>query len=119
MEHDCMLFAAKMKLIFIYILCLKIMIGFQDTVNGGNFLQNKRMDSCIISTRNNIGPKMCIRDCLRIKNCKGINFHKDFLNCELLTVSNSESQLISKPGFMYSHITDWTMVSIYLLLFFF
>ncbi|CAC5422594.1 unnamed protein product [Mytilus coruscus] len=67
------------------------------------------MNSRIILTRDNIGPKMCIRECLRIKNCNGINFHKDILKCELLSDSNLKSQLVSTPGYSYSDISDWKM----------
>ncbi|VDI67186.1 Hypothetical predicted protein, partial [Mytilus galloprovincialis] len=67
------------------------------------------MDSLIILTRENIGPKMCIRECLRIKNCNGVNFQKDSLNCELLSDSSLNSQFVNTQGYSYSNIADWKM----------
>lgn len=112
MKQNCFSFTATMRIFVFYILFLKFRNCFNETLNGGYFQKNKKMGSRIILTRDNIGPKMCIRECLRINICKGINIHKDSLQCELLSDSNLNSQLVSAQGYSYSNITDWKMVSI-------
>lgn len=112
MKQNCISFTANMRIIVIYFLFLKFRNCFQRTLEGGQFQQNKKMDSLIILTRENIGPKMCIRECLRIKNCNGVNFQKDSLNCELLSDSSLNSQFVNTQGYSYSNIADWKMVSV-------
>ncbi|XP_063406569.1 uncharacterized protein LOC134690538 [Mytilus trossulus] len=111
MKQNCFSFTATMRIFVFYILFLKFKNCFNETLNGGYFQQNKKMGSRIILTRDNIGPKMCIRECLRINICKGINIHKDSLQCELLSDSNLNSQLVSAQGYSYSNITDWKMAT--------
>ena len=81
-------------------------------VSGGTFQKNKYMDSPVVIAYNNVGPKMCIKDCMLYKECNGINYLRDTLSCELLQISYPGDQTITRIGSHFTEIDNWKKVDI-------
>ncbi|VDI66500.1 ficolin [Mytilus galloprovincialis] len=66
------------------------------------------MDAHVIFAMENIGQKMCLRECTRYKGCSGVNYRADTLTCQLLSVSLPGDQLKDSEGFSFSNLDNYT-----------
>ena len=105
----------KLKLFLVtaaYILqtCLSTTCPNVLNVSGGKFIPNTYRKSYVIRAQNGTGPKMCIRDCMLQQSCNAVNFRLIDFTCELLNSSTTDKIQIG-TDFIFSELTDWTMVS--------
>ena len=79
-------------------------------VNKNGSFQNKT----IFETLNKIGPKQCVRECQRRDYCKAVNYRREYLECQLLwaSVSNTSElephekyQFISMASHTYERVS--------------
>lgn len=78
----------------IYVCCVLVF-----SQSAQQFVQEEKMGSPIIKVFDKIGPLQCLKKCLHHKNCKGTNYHKQTLQCELYTKSNPAKSK-DKSGFI-------------------
>ncbi|XP_052090824.1 neurogenic locus notch homolog protein 1-like [Mytilus californianus] len=90
------------------ILCSIPTMIFGFNIIGGNFHKNKHMDSHVIIAKDKIGPKLCVKDCTLYKGCNGVNYIRDGLTCELLSISYPDDKLVYGNGIYFTNITEWT-----------
>lgn len=79
-------------------------------VTGGEFITDTYSRSYVIRAQNGAGPKMCIRDCMLQQSCNAVNFRLVDFTCELLNSTITDEIKIG-TDFMFSELTNWTMVS--------
>lgn len=76
------------------------------------FLQkDKQMEAHVIFAMENRGPNMCIRECTHYKGCNGVNYRRDTLTCQLLSVSLPGDKLEDSEGFSFANLDNYTLVS--------
>lgn len=105
-------FVNMIYMIIFMCLCSIPAMLFGFNIGGGNFQTNKHMDSNVIITKDKIGPKMCIKDCMLYIGCNGVNYIRDELTCELLSIFYPDDKLIFGNGTYFTNITKWTQVTI-------
>ena len=69
-------------------------------VNENGSFQNKT----IFETLNKIGPKQCVRECQRREYCKAVNYRREYLECQLLWASVSNTSEL-EPHEKYQFIS--------------
>ncbi|XP_052064951.1 neurogenic locus notch homolog protein 1-like [Mytilus californianus] len=94
--------------IFISILILRTIEGIRQNITGGSFIKNKYSYSPVILAFDNVGPLMCIKNCLLHKGCKAVNFNGSQFECELLNVTFPYDMLTDIKGSFYTEIDGWT-----------
>ncbi|XP_071140724.1 microfibril-associated glycoprotein 4-like [Mytilus edulis] len=75
----------------------------------GLFQKNKQMGANVIFEMENRGPTMCLRECTHYKGCSGVNYRRDTLTCQLLSVSLPGDQLKYSEVFSFSDIYNFTL----------
>jgi hypothetical protein len=60
-----------------------------------------------------VGPQMCLRGCKLRTSCIGVNYNKDGLVCELLSMGpdTSPANMAARPGWSYGDIDNCPTVS--------
>ncbi|XP_076084635.1 uncharacterized protein LOC143055388 [Mytilus galloprovincialis] len=66
------------------------------------------MDTYVMISYKNIGPKMCVKECMSHNGCNSVNFRTETLVCESLTVSYPGDQLSNVSGYSFTEINRWT-----------
>lgn len=79
-------------------------------IDEGYFNENKYSNAETVDTKEDIGPKMCIRECSRINACTAVNYFRSELKCEFLNVDFPQPLLQTKRGSFYTEIERWQMV---------
>ncbi|CAG2223590.1 unnamed protein product [Mytilus edulis] len=67
------------------------------------------MDAHVIFALENRGPNMCLRECKHYKGCSGVNYRRDTLTCQLLSVSLPGDQLKDSEGFSFANLDIYTL----------
>ncbi|CAG2248408.1 unnamed protein product [Mytilus edulis] len=93
--------------IFISLLIINISEGIRLNITGSSFTKNKYSDSHVILAYNNVGPLMCVSDCMLYKECNAVNFNRNKLECELLAVSYPGDSITDMDGSYYTEIGGW------------
>ncbi|VDI29743.1 Hypothetical predicted protein [Mytilus galloprovincialis] len=99
----------KLSEIFISLLIINPKEGVLQNITGSSFTKNKYSDSHVILAYNNVGPLMCVSDCMMYKECNAVNFNRQNLECELLTVSYPGDNISDMNGSSYTEIGGWKM----------
>ncbi|XP_076089065.1 fibropellin-3-like [Mytilus galloprovincialis] len=99
----------KISEIFISLLIINTNEGVLQSITGSSFTKNKYSDSHVILAFNNVGPLMCVSDCMLYKKCNAVNFNRQKLECELLAVSYPGDNIIDRNGSSYTEIGGWKM----------
>lgn len=76
----------------------------------GTVLDNAYQDTDVILAYDNMGLKMCGRECLYQDQCSAVNYIPATLVCELLEAGGTLETVF---GSLYSSINTWTMVRLY------
>lgn len=111
--HNCLQYQ-RIRMLTIFTLAeviisyLTILCCIQNVL--GLFQNNKQMDAHVIFAMENIGQKMCLRECTRYKGCSGVNYRADTLTCQLLSVSLPGDTLNDSEGFSFSNLDNYTPV---------
>lgn len=79
-------------------------------ITGGSFQNHNHMDTYVMISYKNIGPKMCVKECMSHNGCNSVNFRTETLVCESLTVSYPGDQLSNVSGYSFTEINRWTQV---------
>lgn len=113
-EILCLMLKVFIKMIYIIIPMIlysipTMILGFN--ITGGNFQKNRHMDSHVIIAKDKIGPKMCIKDCIAYKGCNGVNYIRDGITCEMLSISYPDDKLLYRNGEYFTNISGWTQVT--------
>ena len=67
-------------------------------------------DSDMILSKTNVGPKMCLRNCMMVNKCVAVNYMRKENKCVLLNNISSSDTLHHMDGFYYTEIQHWQMV---------
>ncbi|CAG2226239.1 unnamed protein product [Mytilus edulis] len=97
----------RLSEIFISLLIINISEGVLQNITGSSFTKNKYSDSHVILAYNNVGPLMCVSDCMLYKECNAVNFNRNKLECELLAVSYPGDSITSMDSSYYTEIGGW------------
>ncbi|CAG2228482.1 CUBN [Mytilus edulis] len=97
----------RLSEIFISLLIINISEGVLPSITGSSFTKNKYCDSHVILAYNNVGPLMCVSDCMMYKECNAVNFNRQKLECELLAVSFPGDIITDMDGSYYTEIGGW------------
>lgn len=102
-----------------HMLILTLVLGLNQfghivTINitGGPYQQNKYMNTHVILGYQGIGPKMCVEECMLHNGCNAVNFKRNGLTCELLTLASTGAQPAYGNGIYYTAIDTWSKVSL-------
>jgi len=100
-------------LILTLVLCLN-QFGHIVTLNitGGPYQQHRYMNTHVILAHQVIGPKMCVEECMLYNGCNAVNFKRNVLTCELLTLAYTGAQPTNSNGIYYTAIDTWSKVSL-------
>ncbi|VDI11161.1 Hypothetical predicted protein [Mytilus galloprovincialis] len=94
-----------------------VLLGFQilhcssESISGGTFQINKRMNGHVIHILSDMGAKMCVRHCHRYKDCNAVNYLPQILKCQLLALTAEDKNLISDTNYMFANMTNLDMVT--------
>lgn len=97
----------KFSEFFISLLIINTSEGIRLNITGNSFTKNKYSDSHVILAYNNVGPLMCISDCMLYKECNAVNFNRHKLECELLTVSYPGDNSVHMDGAYFTELGGW------------
>ncbi|CAC5393846.1 FCN [Mytilus coruscus] len=67
------------------------------------------MDAHVIFAIENRGPNMCIRECTHYKGCSGVNYRRDTLTCQLLSISLPGDQITYSEWFSFADVNNYTL----------
>jgi hypothetical protein len=97
--------------VFLLLYMINITTAVHENITGGVFLKNKYMDTYVIVSYDQVGPRMCVADCLMYTDCNAVNYRRDQLHCQLLTETNPVNQLSTRTGSYYSQMKYWRKVN--------
>lgn len=84
--------------------------AFGSTITGGHLIKNRISPTHVILAKNNIGPTICVRNCLVVNKCTAVNYIRAERRCELLNDISSINTLQEKDGCDYTKMASWQMV---------
>jgi hypothetical protein len=97
--------------VFLHLCMMNITTAVHEDITGGIFLKDKFMHTYIILSYDQVGPMMCVADCLMYTDCNAVNYRPDQLHCQLLTETSPVNQLWNRTGSCYSQMESWRKVN--------
>ena len=89
----------------------RIISAVRENITSGEFHKDKYMDTHVILAYDNVGPRMCVGDCMLFTGCNAVNYRRDKLSCELLTETYPENNPSHRLGSFYTKIHSWKKVT--------
>ena len=82
-------------------------------ISGGYFNKERISDAEIVYVKGNVGPKMCVEDCMLLSTCNAVNYFRSELKCEFLNGFFETNLIQSNKGSSYTEIRHWHRVCIH------
>ena len=97
--------------VFLLLCVINITTVVHGNITGGVFLKDKYMYTDVILSYDQVGPRMCVADCMMYTDCNAVNYRPDKLHCQLLTETNPVNQLWNRTGSYYTQMKSWKKVN--------
>ena len=97
--------------VFLLLYMINITTAVHENITGGRFVKDTYMDTYVIVSYDQVGPRMCVADCMMYTDCNAVNYRPDTLHCQLLTETNPVNQPLNRTGSYYSQLEHWRKVN--------